>query len=72
MVNHSASLNVAPEAADLIDEEFVGSQVAFSHTCMDQLVISKIMAMTHDQLITGYVCKKARRINEIVIGTRFR
>ena len=72
MVNHSALLTVDTDDADCVGEELIGSHIPFSHARRDQVVITNIITMTHVQLPAGYVCRKARSMNEIVIGTLLR
>jgi len=71
-VNHNELLNVEADEVDRDTEEFIGSHIPFSHARNDQVEISNIIIMAQIQLLAGYVCRKARRINEIVIGTRLR
>lgn len=72
MVSHTALLNVEVESVGLANVEFIGIHIAVSHTRNAQVAISSVTTMTHVQLPAGYVCNKARRINEMVIGTRLR
>jgi hypothetical protein len=72
MVNHVALMNVDMGAASRDGEELTGIHIPFSHACIDQLATSKVVTITQDQHEAGYVWRKARRMNEIVIGTRFR
>jgi hypothetical protein len=72
IVNHIALLTVDIDEVDRVGTEFIGNHMPFSHARNDHVAISSIINMTHDQLPAGYVCRKARRINETVIGTRLR
>ena len=72
IVSHIALLNVPADAFDRINEASIGNQRLCSHTRNDQVEISNVVIITQIQLPAGYVCKNARSINEIVIGTRFK
>jgi hypothetical protein len=72
MVSHVALTNVDvdPFGRDL--EELIGIHIPFSHACVVQLAMNKVVTITQDQHEAGCAWRKARRMNEIVIGTRFR
>ena len=72
MVSHIALLNVEVDKFDRVEMELIGNHILFSQIRNDQVETSNIIIITHVQLLAGYVCKKARRIKEIVIGTRLR
>ncbi len=65
-------LNVEADGVGRVDELLIGNHIRFSHTLNDQVEISNMIIIAQIQLAAGYVCKKARRINETVIGTRLR
>jgi hypothetical protein len=53
MVNHVALINVDADAVDRDDEELIGIHIPFSHACIDQLAIIKIVTIMQDQHPAG-------------------
>jgi hypothetical protein len=53
MVNHVALINVDADAVGRDGEELIGIHIPFSHACIDQLAISKIVTIIQDQHPTG-------------------
>lgn len=72
MVYHNASLTVEIGESGLVGEKLIGNQTAFSHARNDHVDMINVTNITHVQLIAGYIVRNARKIKDIVIGTRFK
>ncbi len=53
MVSHVALINVDVDTVGRDGEELIGIHIPFSHACIDQLAISKVVTITQDQHAAG-------------------
>jgi hypothetical protein len=54
-VSQVALINVDVDVVGSDCEEVIGIHIPFSHACIDQLAMSKIVIITQDQHPAGYV-----------------
>lgn len=72
MVSQTALPNDDVDSLGCDEATSLGNHIAASQARNAQVATSSVTTITQDQLPAGYVCNKARRMKEIVIGTRFR